>query len=167
MGFGAQGRHLKGDRTAWEGNGSLFTGPHPTALAIQFGSAMFSSVGKGWFLFSSFPFQFRSVLPISFSPQFSSAQFASLRLTSLPFTSLRFASVPFSFQFSSVRFSQVQFSSFVTSRAVAVHFSVGEGSVLFVSFSPQLSSVRSASFHFKVPKVKLELKLELKLKLTL
>ena len=139
MGFGAQGRHLKGDRTASEGNGSLSTGPHPTALAIQFGSAMFSSVGIGWFLFSSFPFQFRSVLPISFSPQFSPAQFAALRSTSLPFTSLRFASVPLfvSGQFSSVQPCSVQF--FVTSRAVAVHFSGGEGSVLFVSFPPQFS----------------------------
>ena len=66
MGFGAQGRHLKGDRTAWEGNVSV--------------------------------------------------------------------------QFSSVQPSSVQF--FVTSRAVAVHFIVGEGSVLFVSFSSQFSSVR-------------------------
>ena len=163
MGFGAQGRHLKGDRTAWEGNGSHFFRPHPTALD----PTKFSSVGKRCYLFGSFPFQFSSVLLISFPLQFSSPQFqfTSLRFTSVRFISLRFASIPLSFQFSSVQPSSVQF--FVTSRAVAVHFSVGEGSVLFVSFPPQFSSVRSVSLHFKVPKVKLKLELELNLNLTL
>ena len=95
--------------------------------------------------------------PSRFRP--SSVQPSSLHFVSLHFRSLHFASPQFRFLFqvSSVRFSQVQFSSFVTSRAVAVHFSGGEGSVLFVSFPPQFSSVRSASFHFKVPKVKLKL----------
>ena len=101
LGFGAHGRHLKGDRTAWEGNGALLTGPHPTALAIQFGSASSCSVHPRFSLIQFCPFRFPP----------SSIQFASLRCTSLPFTSLRFASVPFSFQFSSIRFSQVQFGS--------------------------------------------------------
>ena len=144
LGFGAQGRHLKGDRTAWEGNGSHFFRPHPTALD----PTKFSSVGKRCYLFGSFPFQFSSVLLISFSLQFSSPQFqfTSLRFTSVRFISLRFASIPLSFQFSSVQPSSVQL--LVTSRAVAVHFSVGEGTVLFVSFPSQFSPVRFTSLRF-------------------
>ena len=132
LGFGAQGRHLKGDRTAWEGNGSHF----------------FRPVGKRCYLFGSFPFQFSSVLLISFSLQFISPQFqfTSLRFTPVRFISLRFASIPLSFQFSSVQPSSVQL--LVTSRAVAVHFSVGEGTVLFVSFPSRFSPVRLTSLRF-------------------
>ena len=104
MGSGAQGRHLKGDRTAWEGNGALFTRPHPTALGVQFGSASSCSVHSRFSSIQFCPFRFppSSVQFASLRFRRSSVQFASPRFTSPRFTSLRLASV---------RFGPVQFGS--------------------------------------------------------
>ena len=139
--------------------------PHCTGDSVRFSHVQF-----GWHRvvpvqFIPVPVQISSAHLVFAPVQFSPVHFTSFHFTSVHFTSLRLSSVFVSVQFHSVQPSSVRL--LVTSRVVAVHFSVGEGSVLFVSFPPQFSSVRSASFPFKVPKVKLKLKLELNLNLTL
>ena len=137
MGFGAQGRHLKGDRTALERQGDRMAWELLLLLLGHFTSLHSTSL---------------HFIPLQFSPvQFSSVQFGPVqlwRMISSVHSIFRSSSVQFtSFQFSSVQFNAVQLQPMFRSVQSIFRFSS-------VQFIPLFVSVLFSSFHFNFSSVR-------------